>query len=134
MSNLILTTDFVEKLGALFAEDFTHRGSDEHVINDSKGLFIQCFMDVTKADYFDDDCEYITVDEDKTIGFFTPESHYEVVKAEDLKAGDCVIRGEPGNHRIVKITCRADHVYYVSFMFDGEPEQTFERTRTLWKV
>ena len=108
MSNLILTTGFVEKLGALFGEDFTHRGSDEHVVNDSKGLFVQLFMDVTKADYFDDDCEYITVDEDKTIGFFTPESHYEVVKAEDLKAGDCIILGNTGNHRIVKITCRAD--------------------------
>lgn len=134
MSNIILTTDFVEKLGALFGEDFTRRGSDDHMDRDTKGLFVDAFMGVTKAEYFVDSAEYITVDEDKAIGFFTPETHYHVVKAEDLKPGDCIIRGKPGNYRIVKITCRVNHVYYVSFMFDGEPEQNFERTRRLWKV
>ena len=132
MSKVILTTEFVERLGALFGEDFTRRGID--MVNDSKGLFVEAFMDVTKAVYFDDNAEYITVDEEKAIAFFTPESHYQVVNAEDLQPGDCIVRGKPGNHRIVTITCRIDHVFYVSFMFDGEPEQTFERTRSLWKV
>lgn len=132
MSKVILTTEFVERLGALFGEDFTRRGIDR--VNDTKGLFIEAFMDITKAVYFDDDAEYITVDEEKAIAFFTPESNYQVVKAEDLQPGDCIIRGKPGNHRIVTITCRVDHKFYVSFMFDGEPEQTFERTRSLWKV
>lgn len=134
MSKVILTTQFVELLGALFGEDFTRRGTDTFMINDTKGLFVEAFMDATKAVYFDDDAEYITVDEEKAIAFFTPESHYQVVKAEDLQPGDCIVRGKPGNHRIVTITCRIDHVFYVSFMFDGEPEQTFERTRSLWKV
>lgn len=132
MSKVILTTEFVERLGALFGEDFTRRGIDR--VNDTKGLFVEAFMSVTKAEHFDDDCEYISVDEEKAIAFFTPESHYQVVKAEELRPGDCIVRGKPGNHRIVTITCRTDHVFYVSFMFDGEPEQTFERTRSLWKV
>lgn len=132
MSKVILTTEFVERLGALFGEDFTRRGDDR--INDTKGLFVEAFMDVTKAEHFDDNCEYISVDEEKAIAFFTPESHYQVVKAEDLQPGDCIVRGKPGNHRIVTITLRVDHKFYVSFMFDGEGEQTFERTRSLWKV
>ncbi len=132
MSKVILTTEFVERLGSLFGEDFTRRGID--MVNDTKGLFVEGFMHATKAEYFDDECEYITVDEEKAIAFFTPESHYQVVNAEDLQPGDCIIRGKPGNHRIVTITCRVDHKFYVSFMFDGEGEQTFERTRSLWKV
>lgn len=132
MSKMILTTEFVERLGALFGEDFTRRGID--MVNDTKGLFVEAFISATKAEHLDDDCEYITVDEEKAIAFFTPESHYQVVKAEDLQPGDCIIRGKSGNHRFVTITCRIDHVFYVSFMFDGEPEQTFERTRSLWKV
>lgn len=132
MSKVILTAEFVERLGALFGEDFTRRGVD--MVNDSKGLFVEAFMGATNAEHLDDDCEYITVDEEKAIAFFTPESRYQVVNAEDLKPGDCIVRGKPGNHRIVTITCRTDHVFYVSFMFDGEPEQTFERTRRLWKV
>lgn len=132
MSKVILTTEFVERLGALFGEDFTRRGID--MVNDTKGLFVEAFISATKAEHLDDECEYITVDEEKAIAFFTPESHYQVVKAEDLQPGDCIVRGKPGNYRIVTITCRTDHVFYVSFMFDGEPEQTFERTRRLWKV
>lgn len=132
MSKVILTTEFVERLGALFGEDFTRRGID--MVNDTKGLFVEAFISATKAEHLDDECEYITVDEEKAIAFFTPETHYQVVKAEDLQPGDCIVRGKPGNYRIVTITCRTDHVHYVSFMFDGEPEQTFERTRRLWKV
>ena len=132
MSKVILTTEFVERLGALFGEDFTRRGID--MVNDTKGLFVEAFISATKAEHLDDECEYITVDEEKAIAFFTPESHYQVVNAEDLQPGDCIIRGRPGNHRIVTITCRVDHKFYVSLMFDGEPEQTFERTRSLWKV
>lgn len=132
MSKVILTTLFVEQLESLFGEDFTHRGAD--MTNDTKGLFVEAFMDDTKAEYFDDNCEYISVDEEKVIAFFTPESHYQVVKAEDLKPDDCILRGAPCNQRIVKITGRVDHVFYVSFMFDGEPEQTFERTQRLVKV
>lgn len=134
MSKVILTTEFVERLGALFGEDFTRRGTDAFMVNDTKGLFIEAFMDITKAVYFDDDAEYITVDEEKAIAFFTPESHYQVVKAEDLRPGDCIVRGKPGNHRIVTITCRVDHEYHVSFMFDGEGEQTYQRNQRLWKV
>lgn len=132
MSKVILTTEFVERLGALFGEDFTRRGDDR--INDTKGLFVEAFISATKAEHLDDNCEYITVDEEKAIAFFTPESHYQVVKAEDLKPGDCILRGRPNNLRIVTITCRVDHKFYVSFMFDGEGEQTFERNQRLWKV
>lgn len=132
MSKVILTTEFVERLGALFGEDFTRRGID--MVNDTKGLFVEAFISATKAEHLDDECEYITVDEEKAIAFFTPESHYQVVNAEDLRPGDCIIRGKPGDHRIVTVTCRVDHESHVSFMFDGEGEQTYQRNQRLWKV
>lgn len=69
MSKILLSDTFIEDMGELLGEDFKRRGDHQHMIDDTKGLFVEAFLQFTDSEYVDDDA-CILVEEQKAIDFF----------------------------------------------------------------
>lgn len=69
MSKVIITHKLLIELGRMLGEDYKRFGSNVFNVGNAEGLFSEAFMDLAKAEHFDNDLEFFVAEEDAVIDF-----------------------------------------------------------------